>query len=182
MHDSVMHWLRKNIALEDVRDKQVLEVGAMDLNGSPRYVIEPMGPLRYVGVDSGMGRGVDCVCPAEGLTEYMGRDWDLVVSTEMLEHAENWRAVVAELKNATAIGGNLIVTTRGPGFPYHAHPGDFWRFTRADFERIFDDMEILALDDDPMPGYPGVFLKALRRRDRYRINLAPIEVAPAPAP
>ncbi len=179
MHDSVMHWLAETLTPAEIQDRTVLEVGAADLNGSPRQVIGPLRPLRYLGVDTDIGRGVDLVVPAdEPLCDWVGEfAWDVVVSTEMLEHARDWRGAVNEMKRALAKGGLLVLTTRGPGFPYHAHPDDFWRFTAADFRRIFEDLEILDLRDDPMPGYPGVFMKARKTRARYRIDLSPIKVA-----
>lgn len=183
MHPSVMQFLASALAPEDVAGKTVLEVGSMDLNGSPRSVVLPMRPLQYLGVDSGAGPGVDMVAPAEELTDRVGAfSWDLVISTEMLEHAEHWRTVVQELKQAVAPHGVLLVTCRGPGFPYHAHPGDFWRFTTDDFRRIFADFELEILQDDTDPAFPGVFMKARKTRARYQIDLAPIEVAPVVRP
>jgi hypothetical protein len=90
--------------------------------------------------------------------------------------------MVAEMKAAVAPDGLLVVTTRGPGFPYHPHPDDYWRFTCADFAKIFADFEILTLVDDPKPGYLGVFMKARRVYDRYHVDLSKIAVAPVQKP
>jgi SAM-dependent methyltransferase len=185
MHASVMDFLRESLTRADIEGMEVLEVGSMDLNGSPRQVVLPLRPLRYVGVDTGPGAGVDLVCDASNLTENVGEfAWDVVISTEMLEHAQDWRRAVNEMKRAVRgrPGGLLVVTTRGPGFPYHAHPDDYWRFTTADFQRIFADFDIEVLKDDPGHGFPGVLMKARRTRARYPIDLSTIEVAPVERP
>lgn len=147
----------------DVEGRHVLEVGSYDVNGTLRATIEQFRPASYVGVDLTDGPGVDEVCRAESLLSRFGPGtFDLVVSTEMLEHVRDWRAVVANLKGMLAEDGILVLTTRSPGFPFHGYPVDFWRFSLADMRRIFGDMDIEALEPDT-PGSPGVFIRARRR-------------------
>lgn len=61
----------------------------------------------------------------------------------------------------------FFVTTRSKGFPKHGHPYDFWRFNCNDMEIIFNDFEILKLEDDPM--CPGILLKA-RKPIKFKEN------------
>ena len=55
---------------------------------------------------------------------------------------------------------HLLVTTRSPGFPYHAWPYDFWRYEPADMREIFRDLDILTVERDPIDA--GVFVLARR--------------------
>jgi len=98
-----------------------------------------------------------------------------VISTEMLEHVEDWRPIVEQLKILVKPKGLLLITTRSPGFPYHPYPIDVWRYTLEDFRNIFSDMEILAVCSDWQ--VPGVFIKA-RKPDPYTPrNLSKMELA-----
>lgn len=180
MHPSVMDFLRRVLRPEEVEGRDVLEVGSQDVNGSPREVVLPMRPLRYVGVDFAPGKGVDVVLDVqkEEFYRYFYPKWfDVVISTEMLEHVGDWRAAVVNMLSVVRPGGLLVVTTRGPGFPYHGYPHDYWRFTVENFRSIFSDMEILTLEPD-VPGFPGVLFKA-RRTDAPILvdHLREIEVA-----
>jgi SAM-dependent methyltransferase len=179
MHPSVMEFLRTNVTADEIRGLEVLEVGAQDVNGSPRVILVPYAPKKYVGIDFGHGKGVDLVMDVKDLTTYFGLDcFDVVVSTEMLEHAQDWRTAVAQMKAVLRPGGLLIVTTRGPGFPYHGYPHDYWRYTVEDFRSIFADMSVSYLDRDTDPGSPGVFLKARKSVTTGTVDLASISVAP----
>lgn len=162
--------------LPDTRDLRVLEVGSRNVNGSYRGLIEPC--VEYIGVDLDGGPGVDVQCDAAELQTVIGRRrFDLVVCTEMLEHAERWAEVIHNLKAAVTPGGLLIVTTRSPGFPRHDYPGDWWRFTQEHMRDMFSDFEIIALEDDPSE--PGVFLYA---RKPIRFAERRPKTRPIPAP
>lgn len=159
MHQSVIDFLKRSLTKEEVHGKSVVEVGSRIVFGSPRETVQWLMPGIYVGVDLMDGKGVDVVLPAEQLSSRFD-GVDVVIATELLEHIEFWKKAIAEMKKILKPGGLLLVTARGPGFPYHPHPGDFWRFDQADFRKIFSDMEILTLEDDPQADHPGVFLKA----------------------
>jgi SAM-dependent methyltransferase len=157
-----------HIGRDDVQGKSVLEVGSRNVNGSFRDHISYFGPASYTGVDAIPGPGVDRVCPAEELlTMFKPSSFDLVVSTEMLEHVADWRLVVSNLKQLLKPGGALVLTTRSYGFPLHGYPDDFWRFETYDMQPIFSDFLIKVLMPDPSE--PGVFIKAVRP-DPYEPN------------
>lgn len=175
MHPSVMEFLRTEVLASEILGKQVLEVGSQDVNGSPRTVLMPHKPAKYTGIDFGPGKGVDVVMDVASLTVKLGAEaFDVVISTEMLEHAKSWRTAVDEMKAVLKVGGLLILTARGPGFPYHGYPHDYWRFTVEDFQKIFADMEVLKLAKDD-PQFPGVLLKA-RKVSQSQVDLLKIEV------
>lgn len=149
----------RELSREEVSGARVLEVGSRDLNGSLRPLLASWGPAEYVGVDMVQGPGVDQLCSVDALVETFGAErFDVVVATELLEHVLDWRAGISAMKRVLAPGGVLLVTTRSKGFPYHGAPADFWRYELSDMRSIFGDMEILALESDPMR--PGVFMKA----------------------
>jgi SAM-dependent methyltransferase len=163
VHPSAYEFATTALTGADVEGKRVLEAGAFNYNGTARHAIAALGPARYLGTDAQPGPGVDLVCPAEKLPEAFGEGTaDVVLSTEMLEHAEDWRGAVTGMVTVLAPGGLLLLTTRGPGFPYHPHPGDFHRFTVDMMDGIAAaaGLEVLRLDPDPDPASPGVFLLA----------------------
>jgi SAM-dependent methyltransferase len=162
----------------EVRGKSVLEVGSMNVNGSLRGHVLSLGPTSYLGVDFMAGPGVDVVCDASHLEPRFGKDaFDIVISTEMLEHAQDWRSAVLAMKTVLCGGGLLLLTARGPGFPLHGYPHDWHRFTVQDFRRMFFDFEIGTLRDDPQ--HPGVFLLARKPAVWRSMGLADIHVAQA---
>lgn len=159
MTGPTMRWGREALA-ERAKGRVVLEVGSQEVNGSFREFVEPEAAV-YIGTDISHGRGVDILCPAEKVARTFGRGaFDLVICTELLEHVEDWRAVVRNLKAVTAPGGYIALTTRMPGFPFHGYPDDFWRFTAADLAAIFRDSIIVSLVEHPADR--GVYLLAQR--------------------
>jgi SAM-dependent methyltransferase len=143
----------------DVRGKRVLEVGSLDVNGSVRGDIMKLEPAEYVGIDIRPGPGVDVLCDAGDVVARFGEDaFDVVVSTELLEHARDWRRVISNIKRATRPGGVMIVSTRSYGVDFHRRPFDYWRYEKEDFEKIFSDVLVEDLRLDPTD--PGLLLKA----------------------
>lgn len=157
-HPSCIVFGAINLTKEDVEGKKVIEIGSYDVNGSIRSIVESLNPSDYVGVDLKEGPGVDMVCSAEELLNcFCDDNFDVVISTEMIEHVKDWRKVISNIKKICKPGGILLITTRSYGFPYHPSPTDFWRFEIEDMEYIFSDCEILVLEKDKE--FPGVFLK-----------------------
>lgn len=178
MHASVHQFFADHTKPEYFQGKKILEVGSLYVNGSVRGFVEGFNPETYHGIDFIDGQGVDEVLDAERLAERFGKDsFDTVISTEMLEHAEHWRECVNNMKDVTK--DLLIITTRGPGFPLHSYPDDWWRYTVEDFAKIFADFETIELMPDTDPRSPGVFYIG-RKTPRERVDLASIDLTPAP--
>lgn len=126
-HQSVLTWAA-SLPGDIFTGKQVIEVGAYDVNGTVRPIIEEHGPTSYLGVDISEGPGVDLVANVGDLPDMFAHGFDVVVSTEMLEHVEDWRAALRALILLVREGGHLVISTRAPGFPYHPFPIDMWRY------------------------------------------------------
>jgi hypothetical protein len=87
------------------REKDVLEVGSKYINGSVRKYFRK---CRYLGLDLDEGRGVDLVCHAKD--HVMPRFYDVVISTEAMEHDKYWRESLRQMYDNLASGGLMIVT------------------------------------------------------------------------
>jgi SAM-dependent methyltransferase len=162
MHASVLSFIER--FAPDVRGRSILEVGSKNINGSVRSVLEPREPSSYVGIDVEPGEGVDRVTSVEQMafqTEVCGRPFDIVVSAEMLEHAQDWHAAFRAMAELLVPGGWLLLTTRSEGFPYH-NPPDYWRFDAATLEQAARACGLLVVNLDPDPQVPGIFLKAMK--------------------
>jgi SAM-dependent methyltransferase len=134
-------------------------------------VLEAFNPASYIGVDLVHGPGVDVVCPAETLVDEFGPNaFDVVVSTETIEHVRDWRLIVSNIKHVLTPNGLVLLTTRSRGFPRHNYPNDYWRFEPSDMRIIFSDFEIVRIDDDD-PESPGVFVAARRPEVFEEVNL-----------
>lgn len=105
-------------ALDPEQHRTFLEVGSLDVNGAIRHFF-PWANT-YTGLDITDGPGVDVV--ADAATWKPDRVYDVVVSTEVLEHAPRWRDIVATMYAALRPGGVFVLTcaTTGRG-PHNAH-------------------------------------------------------------
>lgn len=176
MHGSVLGFFAYGaLQTREVAGADVLEVGSLDVNGSVRPMVAARRPASYVGVDVAAGPGVDLVADVAELWRHYDRDsFDVVVSTECLEHVEDWRRAIAAMVTVLRPGGVLVWTTRSAGFPYH-HPPDRWRYSQPAMAEILTavGLDILVLMDDPE--VPGVFVKA-RKPPGWRWQDGQVEV------
>jgi SAM-dependent methyltransferase len=157
MHDSVLKFVADVVRPEDVAGKSILECGAAVINGSVKPQLIAMGPASYVGIDLNPGQNVDIVSAVEDLPT--DRQYDLVVSCELLEHAERWVSAFRAMAQLVAPGGALVLTCRGLGFPYH-NPPDHWRFEPSDLWRaaVLSGLWPTVCQADPQ--VPGAFIRA----------------------
>jgi len=99
---------------EYFHDREVLEVGSLNINGTVRQFFSN---CQYTGIDLGEGDCVDMVAHVTELATH--GPFDVVISSEALEHDERWmeslRAMYALLKP----DGLLLITCAGPTRPEH---------------------------------------------------------------
>lgn len=97
------------------KDKSVLDVGSLDINGNNRYLFDN---CTICGIDVGAGSNVDVVSTAH---EFNAPDqsYDVIISTECFEHdmhyAKSLNNIVRMLKN----GGLFLFTCATTGRPEH---------------------------------------------------------------
>jgi SAM-dependent methyltransferase len=151
----------RNLYDEEMRGKDILEVGSYDTNGSLRPFVESRYPRSYVGIDVARGKGVDVLADAENLP-FKPESFDVILSTEVFEHLFNWQRVVSGIKKVCKPNGIILVTTRSIGFNFHEYPRDFWRYEPSDMEFIFSDCQIQSLETDKRK---GVFIRVLKPND-----------------
>ena len=145
-----MSFGKSNLSEDDIKGKDVIEIGSYNVNGSIRGFVTSLNPNKYIGVDMREGPGVDIVCDANDIVERFGEaSFDVVISTDTMEHIENWRGAMSNFKRVCKSGGIMIITTVSKGYGKHDYPSDFWRYELSDMERIFFDCKIEKIEADP---------------------------------
>ena len=145
MTNSILMNICKILTINDLRGKSVIEIGSKNVNGTVRPIMELLEPRSYVGVDIEPGDGVDLICSMCDLINRFGKNnFDVAISTCLLEHIKNWQEAVSNLKHVVKEGGLIIVAVPHL-WEYHGHPCDYWRFTSQDLKQIFSDCTIEGL-------------------------------------
>lgn len=118
MHEAAYRFVQRHAAeaLGDNVAARVLEIGARNINGSVRPLFH--GAALYVGLDVKGGPDVDVV--ADGATYQHEHRFDIVVCCEVLEHAEQAEAIVANAIRHLSVGGTFLMTCAGHGRPPHS--------------------------------------------------------------
>lgn len=126
-------WLAEEArrAAADLGRYRVLDVGC---GIKPYYPFFQPYASEYVGVDVD-NPAADLVGAVEALPVADG-SFDVVLCTQVLEHASDPDLAVRELWRVTAPGGRVLASTHGVQV-YHPSPGDYWRWTHAGLERLF---------------------------------------------
>lgn len=94
--------------------KKVLEVGSLDINGSVRHFFEG---CEYEGIDIAEGPGVDRVVLAH---QFLRPEvYDVVISSEMLEHDKYWFTSLKQMYKNLKPGGLFVLSCAGPTRPEH---------------------------------------------------------------
>lgn len=113
------------------RKLEIIDVGCGD---RPYEALLKPITARYVGVDWTQRPGVDVVAPAEDLP-FEDAKFDLLLSTQVLEHVDDPARVVAEARRVLRPGGVALISTHGV-VNYHPNPNDYWRWTHAGLARL----------------------------------------------
>lgn len=100
---------------EHFLDKSVVDFGSLHVNGNNRWIFEGGS---YVGVDIGAGPNVDIVSKAHEFVGDVG-GYDVVCSTEMLEHDPHFAQSLNRMFTCLKSGGLMVLTMAGPGRHEH---------------------------------------------------------------
>lgn len=118
MHPAALHWAKQHVP---EIPRRVIEIGGMDVNCSLRFLFTWSW---YTCVDIAPGPGVDVVMDFptwayQNPTEMC----DFVASFEVLEHAANWREIVAGAHHLLEPGGHFVGTCATDGRTPHSAYG-----------------------------------------------------------
>jgi hypothetical protein len=110
-HPSQRQWCEdvKNKFPDFFKDKRVLDVGSLDINGSNRDLFDTTD---YTGIDVGEGKNVDVVSKAH---EYIARPYDVIISTECFEHDQYITETLPHLMVLLKSGGLFLFTCATTG-------------------------------------------------------------------
>ena len=104
----------KNDYPQFFQNSDVLDCGSLDINGNNRWLFDD---CNYMGIDIVEGKNVDIVTKVHDLK--MDHHFDCVISTEMLEHDEDFAASLNAMFNFLKPGGLLLITAAGYGREEH---------------------------------------------------------------
>jgi hypothetical protein len=97
------------------KNKLVLDCGSLDINGNNRYLFTKCD---YIGVDVIAGKNVDVISPVHQLT-YCPEIFDVIISTEMLEHDKYYQLSLKKMIGLLFPGGLLFFTCATEGRQEH---------------------------------------------------------------
>lgn len=112
---------------------RVLDVGC---GIKPYYPFFEPYVAEYVGIDVDNPNA-----ELEGVAEALpvpDASYDVVLCTQVLEHATDPAKVVSELQRVLAPGGRALASTHGVQV-YHESPVDLWRWTHVGLRRLFEE-------------------------------------------
>ena len=118
MHPAAFAYVQRIRPLVSGDVKRGVEFGAFDVNGNARGLFPSVS---FYGIDMRPGPNVDEVIDAR---DFDGKgEYDLVLSTEMLEHAPRPSEIVDSAWRALRPGGYLVLTAAGPERAPHCNNG-----------------------------------------------------------
>lgn len=120
MHTEAIQYVLDAVDDLCLNPSNVLDLGGRNINGTARDAFPNVD--RYVAVDIAAGPCVDIVCDAADLD--IDERFDVVVSTELLEHTARAAEIVATACRHLRPGGVFIATMAGPGRPPHGASGE----------------------------------------------------------
>lgn len=115
----------RQTGLDPVLNWRILDVGGADVNGSVR---DYFPNADFTGLDIAPAPGVQIV--ADAAVWRPDEDeilYDIVIATELFEHAEHWDLIIANMAASLARGGQetLIATCASTGRPPHGSRGEW---------------------------------------------------------
>jgi SAM-dependent methyltransferase len=151
------------------RGTNVLEVGSLNINGSIRKLFRTR---HWLGIDIIYGPGVHRVVPVHEIKDC--NQFDVVVSTEMLEHDCHWKESLQAMFLLTRPGGLLLITCAGPGRPEHgtnkARPQDspattdyYRNLTIDDFRSVLDPADFVEYQLGQMPAHSDIQFYGIKK-------------------
>jgi len=105
----------KDIYPEFFKNKKVLDIGSLDINGSNKDLFEDCD---YIGIDVGEGKNVDIVSVGH-LFDAPDNYFDTIISTEVFEHDMYYEKTIQNIIRMLKPGGLFLFTCASTGRAEH---------------------------------------------------------------
>jgi SAM-dependent methyltransferase len=156
------------MAIKDVVPSGPLRVLDYGSGGSPYRSL--FGNCIYHRADLVGGYGLDFEYGSDARLPFELRDYDCVLSTQVLEHVEDPAIYLAECHRVLRSGGHLILTTHGC-FEDHAVPHDYWRWTAQGLHTMIEGTGLKVKEVRKLTTGPrGVLSLTERELQRLRFS------------
>jgi len=110
---------------------------------------------KYIGVDVGDNPKADHkIEPGEKL-KFQNNEFDIVLSSQVLEHVEDVDSYLGECNRVLIPGGLLFLSTHGT-WQYHASPYDYYRWTSIGLKNLLRKFQFEIVDFVPIVGQLAV--------------------------
>lgn len=140
--------LRVAIRSLNLSKEAVLDFGCAD----QPYRSEIPASVQYDGADLPGNPDATIVLNPDGTLPVPDASYDVVLSTQVLEHVDDPRTYLAECHRVLRPGGRLLLSTHGHMI-YHPDPVDFWRWTGPGLRR---EVERAGLTVSTLTGVVGL--------------------------
>ena len=111
--------------VSSVESLTILDFGSGD---SPYRELFPNSDYRRADIASELGATIDYLIKPDGTVDERSQTFDLILSTQVLEHVPMPEKYLSECFRLLKPGGRLVCTTHG-SFPDHDCPSDYFRWT-----------------------------------------------------
>lgn len=111
------------------KNKKVLDIGSLDINGSTRDLFES---CTYIGLDLGEGKNVDVVSIGH-LYDAPNEYFDVIISTETFEHDIYYEKTIDNIIRMLKPGGLFLFTCATTGRPEHGTKNSIYPMIDAPF-------------------------------------------------
>lgn len=92
----------------------------------------------YMGADLPGNEMADVVLSSDGRVPLASDSFDVVFSTQVLEHVDDPALYLQECRRVLKPGGRLVLSTHGT-FVFHPCPSDYWRWTEMGLEKTLNN-------------------------------------------
>jgi SAM-dependent methyltransferase len=142
MHSESLQMMAQALERAQGVGLRVLDVGAFDVNGTYRPIVEGRG-WTYTGLDVREGPNVDIVTEHLYKYPFKAGEFDIVISGNAAHNVERPWKWVPELVRVLKPGGLLVVVTIWR-WGVNGYPVDYWRFLPDGLRVLFDDTHKLG--------------------------------------
>lgn len=136
------------LTLRHLRDDMEMLLRKSQLNANSKILdigcgTKPYFPIfaeitkQYVGIDLHGSPQVDIVADLSKPIPFSDSYFDMVISTQVLEHVENPRRLVEEMYRVCRTNGIVFVSVPFV-WEIHNYPKDFWRFSEQGLALLFE--------------------------------------------